>query len=186
MEGKKKVSIYVDTGALICFFLEEGWKVIEDYFGSELEEHNVEFCISPFTLEEFFYTILYKDDIIRRIVDGKDVKEKVSNFFEKYGKRFAEFLGSFRIVGAPSEITFLFANKKYLSTLTSKVRTYDLLHLLVAIASELDGIITKDDKFVKWLKRNKKIFEGNLKEDFKIFLINLEDEEIQIYRFKDL
>jgi len=46
------MKIYLDTGGFMALFSKEGWEIIKKEFD---EECNIIFCISPFTLEEFFF-----------------------------------------------------------------------------------------------------------------------------------
>ena len=161
--------VYLDTSGFMALFFKEGWEIIEKELGGESD---VIFCISPFTLEEFFFNILYKKkekEIIKKFCDGieEDPKERVNAFFRKFGERFAEFLSSFEKVGVESDVLFLFANKNILGRLTKNVKTYDLLHLLTVISNRLDGFLTTDEKFVEWLKRNRALFKKDVSPDLR-------------------
>jgi len=180
--------VYLDTGGFMVLFSKEGWEIIEKEFGGE---SNVIFCISPFTLEEFFFNILYKkkeQEIIKKFCDGikEDPKERANAFFRKFGERFAEFLSGFEKVGVEADVLFLFANKNILARLTKNVKTYDLLHLLTAVSNRLDGFLTTDGNFVEWLKRNKTLFEKDIPADFKIFLVDVKERELNVLRFGEM
>lgn len=182
------VRIYLDTGGFMALFSKEGWEIIKKELG---EESDITFCISPFTLEEFFFNILYKKrekEIIEKFCDGieEDPQKRANSFFQKFGDRFAKFLSSFEKVGVESEVLFLFANKNILARLTKNVKTYDLLHLLTAISNRLDGLLTTDEKFIEWLKRNKTFFERDILPDFKLLLMNVKECKLNVLRFNDI
>ena len=172
----------------MALFSKEGWEIIKKEFD---EECNIIFCISPFTLEEFFFNILYKKrekEIIEKFCGGieEDPKKRAGAFFQKFGESFAKFLSSFEKVGVESNVLFLFANKNILTRLTKNVKTYDLLHLLTAISNRLDGFLTTDEKFIEWLKRNKNLFERDIQPDFKILLMNVKECKLNVLRFNDI
>jgi len=98
----------------------------------------------------------------------------------------AEFLSSFEKVGVEADVLFLFANKNILARLTKNVKTYDLLHLLTAVSNRLDGFLTTDGSFVEWLKRNKTLFEKDIPADFKIFLVDVKERELNVLRFGEM
>lgn len=180
--------VYLDTSGFMALFSQEGWKIIEKELGKEAD---VAFCISPFTLEEFFFTILYKKkekEIIKKFCGDviEDPKKRAEAFFRKFGKEFASFLSRFERVGVESDVMFLFANKKILGMLTKNVKTYDLLHLLTAVSNRLDGFLTTDRKFVDWMRRNKSLFEITISDDFKFFLMDLKERKLEVFRFGDL
>ena len=102
------MKIYLDTGGFMALFSKEGWEIIKKEFD---EECNIIFCISPFTLEEFFFNILYKKrekEIIEKFCGGieEDPKKRAGAFFQKFGESFAKFLSSFEKVGVESNVLF--------------------------------------------------------------------------------
>lgn len=124
--------IYLDTGGFMTLLSKEGFEILENELGEETIK-SMRFCVSPFTLEEFFYTILYREsemEVVRKFCGmvSRNPRERAKSFFEKFGKDFASFLIEFENVGVEKEIIFLFARKDILETLTKDVKTYDLLH----------------------------------------------------------
>ncbi len=60
--------IYLDTGGFMTLLSKEGFEILENELGEETIK-SMRFCVSPFTLEEFFYTILYREsemEVVRK------------------------------------------------------------------------------------------------------------------------
>ena len=127
-------------------------------------------------------------ELIKRLlgIDEDDPSKRIDTFFRKYGSNFAQFLSMFESVGVEKDIIFLFANKEILKKLTKDVKTYDILHFLTALSNTMDGFLTTDKKFIKWLSKNKDLFKNEGIQSFKFFVIDTEKLEIEIKSFMDL
>ena len=182
------MKIYLDTGGFMALFSDEGWKILRDNLGDKLNEIN--FCISPFTLEEFFYNILYRNEkeVVKRICGTakEGPKERVKAFFKNHSERFAGFLTNFEPVGIEKDIIFLFSNKNILGSLTKNVKTYDILHFLTALSNRLDGFLTADKKLIEWIAKNKKLFEREDIHNFRFFIMDIEKCSLEDKNFKEI
>lgn len=91
-------------------------------------------------------------------------------FFSRYGDKFYKFLADFEIFSIDKEYSFIF-KEDLLKLLTSKTKTYDLLHFYLSM--RVDGIITTDEKFVEWIKNNLGHFQRDLKENYNIIYYSI-------------
>ncbi len=188
------MKVYLDTGGFMLLFSKEGWEIIEkEGLKEQIERNEITLYISPFTMEEFFYKILYGKE--QELTEKFCSTEKRSTpggrakaFFENHEEKFAQYIQQFEIVGLERAGLFLFTKKDLLQSLTSNVKTYDLLHLATTISNRLDGFLTTDKKLVRWIQANKKHLKKDLEgmPHFKIFLVDPNKKKLEIYSLEDL
>ena len=189
LQNGEFMRIYLDTGGFMALF-SDGWNILKRELSEEVIEKTI-FCISPFTLEEFFFKICYEKsekELVKKFCGTVEEKpeKRISMFFKKFGKKFAGFLTGFEAIGIEKDIIFLFSNKDVLSSLTRDVKTYDILHFLTALSNKLDGFLTVDKKFIRWVSKNKSLFERENIQNFKFFLLDTKKFSLEIQSFRDL
>jgi len=181
------MEFYLETSGFVNLFDNTIFNKLKENF-PEIEEKKIKLCISPFVLEEFFYTLLYKKDKDSRKIFSKfvgninlSIREKAKNFFSRHGNKFYEFLEDFEIISIEKEISFIF-KENILQNLTNKVGTYDLLHIY--LSSKLDGIVTADKRLVDWIKNNSRHFQ--FKKEYLIIHYSYRSKNFDILKVENL
>lgn len=183
------MKLLLDANAFIGYFFDKNFrKLIDDKYPG-ITEGRIGLCISPLILEEFFYNLISTPrGILKKLTSNKtDREDRIRHFFKNYGSEFILALDSIESLDIPSRTNAILGGEELLISLTpfgKNLGTMDIVHFSTAIFHELEGIITEDNAFYNWFKKNKDLrkIKDALPKNFEFILVDVKKKEIEIER----